>query len=86
MHSVNRMQNFLMSNLAAHKITTDLSRVKGRLLFHAWRLPAVPVGRLYSMSVVRAEIAFYMAMRSSVTLEFYLNTVEDIFFSGRFGI
>jgi hypothetical protein len=75
-----------MSNLAAHKITTDLSRVKERLLVHAWRLPAVTGGRLYSMSVIRAEIAFYMAMRSWATLEFYLNTVEDIFFSGRFRI
>jgi hypothetical protein len=32
------------------------------------------------------EIAFYMAMRSWATLEFDSNIVEDIFFSGRFGI
>ena len=80
------MQNLLMSNLVAHKITTDLSRVKERFLVQAWRQPAVPVGRLYSMSAIRAEIAFYMAMRSWATLQFYLNTVEDILFPGRFGI
>jgi len=73
-----------MSNLVAHK-TNDLSRVKERLLVHAWRLLAVPVGRLYSVSVIRAEITLYMAMRSWVTHEFYLNTAE-IFFSRRFGI
>jgi len=69
-----------MSNLAAHK-TTDLSRVIEKLLVHAWRLPAVPIGRLYSMGVIRAEIAFYVGMRSWATHGFYLNTVEDIIFS-----
>jgi len=69
-----------MSNLTAHK-TTDLSRVKERLLVYAWRLPAVPLGRLYSMSAIRAEIAFHMAMRSWATFEFYIHIVEVIFFS-----
>ena len=69
-----------MSNLAVLK-TTDLSRVTERLLVHAWSLPAVPVSRLYSMNAIRAEITFYVGMRSWTTHEFYLNTVEDIFFS-----
>ena len=38
------------------------------------------------MSVNRAEIAFYVAMRSWATRELYLTTVEDIIFSGRFGV